>query len=293
MAASKKSGSRSSGSRSKKSGASSGSSGRGLPKADLRRLKTAALQAQPDRGRPRRYPAGGMSKSEESQTGGKECRPPADEPDVYVYVPKVHVGELNIDVERLEAHLALRAEVANLVNLVAGVHVAIDKVKIDLKDVDAECELKVRLKHLQHPRSHVDNARREPRAGQGAARTAGTAVESTREIGKQATNPVVRSASDQWGRRHAWQSRQLDRKRRSTIAGKASPKQLTSGSSSGTKKAGGSNGSTAAKTVAAAGVTGIVGGALIGLTQRNGGLGINGVSYRRRASASRAEQRRD
>ena len=60
-----------------------------------------------------------MSKAEESKTGGKAMgRPPADEPDVYVFVPEVSVGELMIDVERLDAHLALRAEVANLVNLV-------------------------------------------------------------------------------------------------------------------------------------------------------------------------------
>ena len=74
-------------------------------------------------------------------------RPPADEPDVSVFVPQVKVGELCIDVERLAAHLALRTQVANLVNLVAGVHVAVDKVKIDIKDVEAECELKVRLEN--------------------------------------------------------------------------------------------------------------------------------------------------
>jgi len=40
-----------------------------------------------------------MSKSEEAQTGGKAMgRPPSDEPDVYVDVPELHVGELNIDV---------------------------------------------------------------------------------------------------------------------------------------------------------------------------------------------------
>ncbi|HEX2414761.1 MAG TPA: hypothetical protein VHJ37_06070 [Thermoleophilaceae bacterium] len=89
-----------------------------------------------------------MSKAEESQTGGKAMgRPPADEPDVYVYVPSVKVGELCVDVERLDAHLALRTQVANLVNLVAGVHLGVDKVKIDLKDVEAECELKVRLEN--------------------------------------------------------------------------------------------------------------------------------------------------
>jgi hypothetical protein len=39
-----------------------------------------------------------MSKSGEAQTGGKPMgRPPAKEPDVYVDVPELHVGELNID----------------------------------------------------------------------------------------------------------------------------------------------------------------------------------------------------
>jgi hypothetical protein len=52
---------------------------------------------------------GGMSKAAEATTGGKEMgRPPADEPDVYVFVPEVHVGKLTIDVQRLDADLALR-----------------------------------------------------------------------------------------------------------------------------------------------------------------------------------------
>ena len=183
-----------------------------------------------------------MSKSEESHTGGKEMgRPPADEPDVYVYVPKVHVGELNIDVERLEAHLALRAEVANLVNLVAGVHVGIDKVKIDLKDVDAECELKVRLENtyniLDRTLTTLDE---NPELVKGLLDTAGTAVESTGEIGKEATGPggalseLTSGVGDTLGNLGSSIGSGV-----STIAGKATPKQLTSGSSSGTKKAGG------------------------------------------------------
>ena len=53
--------------------------------------------------------AGAWRQGQESQTGGKAMgRPPADEPDVFVVVPEVHVGELSIDVQRLEAHLALR-----------------------------------------------------------------------------------------------------------------------------------------------------------------------------------------
>jgi hypothetical protein len=59
--------------------------------------------------------------AESSTDGALAGRPPSEEPDVLVDVPNVLVGKLEIDVERLEAHLALRAQVANLVNLVAGV----------------------------------------------------------------------------------------------------------------------------------------------------------------------------
>src|SRR4051794_30665875 len=134
---------------------------------------------------------GNMSKSEESQTGGVEMgRPPADEPDVYVYVPKVRVGELFIDVERLEAHLALRTQVANLVNLVAGVHVAVDTVKVDLKDVEAEAELKVRLENtyniLDRTLTTLDE---NPQVVEQLLQTADTAVQETGQIGQEATKP--------------------------------------------------------------------------------------------------------
>jgi hypothetical protein len=133
----------------------------------------------------------GGGKAQEAATGGKPMgRPPAPEPDVYVYVPTVQVGELNIDVERLEAHLALRAQVANLVNIVAGVHVGVDKVKIDLKDVDAECELKVRLENtyniLDRTLTTLDE---NPQVVEKLLDTADTAVQETGKIGKEATKP--------------------------------------------------------------------------------------------------------
>lgn len=217
---------------------------------------------------------GGMSKSEESETGGKAMgRPPADEPDVYVYVPNVEVGELNIDVERLDAHLALRAEVANLVNLVAGVHVGVDKVKVELKDVKAECELKVRLENtyniLDRTLTTLDE---NPEMVKGLLDTANSAVDSTGQIGEQATKPggtlseLTSGVGDTLGSLGGSIGNGL-----SNVAGKANPKQLTSGSGgggSGSSK--GSNGSDLAKRAAAAGAVGVVGGALLGLANRNG-----------------------
>ena len=218
---------------------------------------------------------GGMSKAEEANTGGKAMgRPPADEPDVYVFVPEVSVGELKIDVERLDAHLALRAEVANLVNLVAGVHVGVDKVKIDLKDVKAECELKVRLENtyniLDRTLTTLDE---NPDIVKGLLETADSAVETTGQIGQQATKPggalseLTSGVGDTLGNLGSSIGDGL-----SSIAGKASPKQLTSGAAgNGASSSNGSNGSSIAKRAAAAGAAGIIGGALIGLSGRNGG----------------------
>ncbi|KAG9522486.1 hypothetical protein KCV07_g2806, partial [Aureobasidium melanogenum] len=66
-------------------------------------------------------------------------------PDVYLNVPELHVGRIELVVEKLSADLNLNAKVANLVQLNAGVQVAIEKVNITIAEVDAEVELVVRL----------------------------------------------------------------------------------------------------------------------------------------------------
>lgn len=66
-------------------------------------------------------------------------------PDVYLNVPELHVGRIELTVEKLSADLNLNAKVANLVQLNAGVQVSIEKVNITIAEVDAEVELVVRL----------------------------------------------------------------------------------------------------------------------------------------------------
>jgi hypothetical protein len=96
----------------------------------------AEPQPQGDEGRP----------EQRTTSSGKPMgRAPSSEPDVHLDVPRLHVGEIGIDVDRLEAHVALRAQLANVLNLVAGAHVGVDRVRIEIKDVDAEAMLKVRL----------------------------------------------------------------------------------------------------------------------------------------------------
>jgi hypothetical protein len=64
-------------------------------------------------------------------------RQQSSEPDVYLNVPDLQVDEIELDVENLEAHLALQARLANLLELRAGAHVAVEKVQLDIKGVAA------------------------------------------------------------------------------------------------------------------------------------------------------------
>jgi hypothetical protein len=69
-------------------------------------------------------------------------------PDVYLNVPNLSVGRIELDVENLKADINLNANVASLVTINAGVAVSIQKVNLTITDVNAQLELIVRLGHL-------------------------------------------------------------------------------------------------------------------------------------------------
>jgi hypothetical protein len=85
---------------------------------------------------------------------GTSTRPPevaptgSSPPDVLLRVPELHVGRIELGVEKLQADLNLNAKVAGLVQINAGVQVSIEKVNITIADVDVELELIVRLGNL-------------------------------------------------------------------------------------------------------------------------------------------------
>lgn len=69
-------------------------------------------------------------------------------PDVYLNVPELHVGRIELDVEELQADINLNAKVAGLVQVNAGVQVSVQKINVTIADVDVNLELIVRLGHL-------------------------------------------------------------------------------------------------------------------------------------------------
>ena len=58
-------------------------------------------------------------------------------------VPVLKVGDINLEVEGLRAHVAVLAELADLVNLSVGVDARLEEVKLELEDVEAQALLKV------------------------------------------------------------------------------------------------------------------------------------------------------
>ncbi|KAI0835621.1 hypothetical protein F5Y06DRAFT_275886 [Hypoxylon sp. FL0890] len=92
----------------------------------------------------------GTSTGGSSGTGTSTSAPSygTNPPDVLLHVPELHVGRIELDVDNLNAEINLAAEVANLVEINAGVQVGVKKVNITIADVDANLDLVIRLGNI-------------------------------------------------------------------------------------------------------------------------------------------------
>jgi hypothetical protein len=68
--------------------------------------------------------------------------------DVYLEVPDLHVDQILLDVDNINVHVALDARLANLVSLRAGADARIGRVKLEIRGVQAEAYLSVRLDNV-------------------------------------------------------------------------------------------------------------------------------------------------
>jgi hypothetical protein len=75
---------------------------------------------------------------------------PADQqPDVVLDIPNLSVESITLEVQGLEAHVALDAKLASLLSLTAGADVKLESVKLDIKGVQAQAALIVRLDNVR------------------------------------------------------------------------------------------------------------------------------------------------
>jgi 2-oxoacid dehydrogenase-like protein with E3 subunit-binding domain len=70
------------------------------------------------------------------------------DPDVLLDVPVIKVDKIYLKLADLEAHVAVKAQVLDLVEVDVGVDVHLGKLEIDIEGVEAQALLKVRLDHL-------------------------------------------------------------------------------------------------------------------------------------------------
>ncbi|MGW4295987.1 hypothetical protein ACWEH1_23500 [Micromonospora chersina] len=123
------------------------------------------------------------------------------EPDVLLDIPEVTVDQIRLSVEGLDADLSLRARLANLLQLDAGVRVHLEGVELDVTGVSAEALLKVRLEKLvqilDRALSTID---RNPHLIDALARSVGGSIDDVNRAAQQlASAPVVDESGQRIG----------------------------------------------------------------------------------------------
>jgi pyruvate/2-oxoglutarate dehydrogenase complex dihydrolipoamide acyltransferase (E2) component len=125
------------------------------------------------------------------------------DPDVLIDIPVVKVDSIHLELDDLEAHVALQAKVMELVNLNVGVDVKLGKVVLDIKGVEAQALLKVRLDHVtaivdrvlttvdRNPKLVDSIGKAVEDVGEGAGHTLGESGEAVEDIGEGTGDAVA------------------------------------------------------------------------------------------------------
>ncbi|SCF25740.1 hypothetical protein [Micromonospora mirobrigensis] len=121
--------------------------------------------------------------------GGHSSKTMSD-PDVVLQIPQVKVEQIYVEVDDLDASVSLRARLGSLLQLDVGVQAHLGTVKIDIKGVEAEAMLEVRLEEL---RGILDSAlrtiERNPQIIESLVKTVDTAVNQVGQTAQQALGP--------------------------------------------------------------------------------------------------------
>src|SRR5215217_1558866 len=93
--------------------------------------------------------------------------PDGQEPDVLLDVSELEVDRINLEVERLRAHVSILAELANLLSLSVGADAWNARVQLEMEGVEAKVVLKERLEEVRATLEEI--LERSERGVEGAA----------------------------------------------------------------------------------------------------------------------------
>jgi hypothetical protein len=99
-------------------------------------------------GLPNHFDGDGTVPAREYRRYADDERDPGPDPDVLLDVPVLNVASIHLELDDLDAHVALKAQVLDLVSLTVGLDVHLGKVRLDISGVEAQALLKVRLDHV-------------------------------------------------------------------------------------------------------------------------------------------------
>ncbi|MEU8112861.1 hypothetical protein AB0B94_12795 [Micromonospora sp. NPDC048986] len=147
--------------------------------------------------------------------GGRSSKTMSD-PHVVLQIPQVKVEQIYVEVDDLDASVSLRARLGSLLQLDVGVQAHLGTVKIDVKGVEAEAMLEVRLDEL---RGILDSAlrtiERNPQIVESVVKTVNTAVDQVGQTAQEALGPngplsqTLQQATQQVGQQLGQATQQL------------------------------------------------------------------------------------
>ncbi|MCG5445970.1 hypothetical protein NIE79_004499 [Micromonospora sp. NIE79] len=148
-------------------------------------------------------------------TGGHSSKTMSD-PDVVLQIPQVKVEQIYVEVDDLDASVSLRARLGSLLQLDVGVQAHLGTVKIDIKGVEAEAMLEVRLDEL---RGILDSAlrmiERNPQIIESVVKTVDKTVDQVGQTAQEALGPngplsqTLQQATQQVGQQLGQAAQQL------------------------------------------------------------------------------------
>lgn len=127
---------------------------------------------------------------------------PRGDPDVLLDVPVVKVDSIHLELDNLDARVALKAQVLDLVKLNVGVDAHLGKLRIDIKGVEAQALLKVRLDRVaaivdrvlttidRNPELVKSLGRTIEDVGRGSGQALGKTGEAVEDVGEGAGGAV-------------------------------------------------------------------------------------------------------
>lgn len=74
---------------------------------------------------------------------------PDDHPDVHLNIPNLSVALIDLEIDEIQARVALEASVKDAVHIFAGVDARIGRVKLTIEDVQATVQLTARLDNVR------------------------------------------------------------------------------------------------------------------------------------------------